>query len=88
MSKILDEVLKANEQYSQGFGERGKLALPPARGFAILTCMDARPGPQRSMPDWRRAMPMSFAMQEDVRAMTPSDPWSSATNCWARGSSS
>ena len=25
MSKILDDVLKANEQYSQGFGERGKI---------------------------------------------------------------
>jgi carbonic anhydrase len=47
MSKILDEVLKANEQYSQGFGERGKLTLPPARGFAILTCMDARLDPAK-----------------------------------------
>jgi carbonic anhydrase len=47
MSKILDEVLKANEQYSRGFGERGKLALPPARGFAILTCMDARLDPAK-----------------------------------------
>lgn len=47
MSKILDEVLKANEEYSQGFGDRGKLALPPARGFAILTCMDARLDPAK-----------------------------------------
>src|SRR5882757_2331449 len=47
MSKILDEVLKANEKYSQGFGDRGKLALPPARGFAILTCMDARLDPAK-----------------------------------------
>jgi carbonic anhydrase len=47
MSKILDEVLKANEQYSQRFGDRGKLALPPARGFAILTCMDARLDPAK-----------------------------------------
>lgn len=47
MSKILDEVLKANEQYSASFGERGKLALPPARGFAILTCMDARLDPAK-----------------------------------------
>ena len=42
MSKILDEVLSANQQYVASFGDRGKLALPPARGFAILTCMDAR----------------------------------------------
>src|SRR6195952_4226883 len=47
MSELLNEVLKANEQYSQGFGERGKLALPPARGFAILTCMDARLDPAK-----------------------------------------
>ncbi len=47
MSRIVDEVLKANEQYSQNFGERGKLALPPARGFAILTCMDARLDPAK-----------------------------------------
>lgn len=45
MSTIRDEVLRANAQYAQRFGEKGKLALPPARGFAILTCMDAhRPG--------------------------------------------
>jgi carbonic anhydrase len=47
MSKILDEVLNANEQYSQRFGDRGKLGLPPARGFAILTCMDARLDPAK-----------------------------------------
>ena len=45
MSKILEEVLFANQQYAAGFGDKGKLALPPARGFAILTCMDARLDP-------------------------------------------
>jgi carbonic anhydrase len=45
MSKILDEVLSANQQYVAGFGEKGSLNLPPARGFAILTCMDARLDP-------------------------------------------
>lgn len=45
MSKILKEVLAANEQYVAQFGERGTLALPPARRFAILTCMDARLDP-------------------------------------------
>ena len=44
---VLDEVLKANEQYAAGFGDRGKLALPPARGFAVLTCMDARIDPAK-----------------------------------------
>jgi carbonic anhydrase len=47
MSKILDEVLSANQQYVAGFGDKGSLALPPARGFAILTCMDARLDPAR-----------------------------------------
>jgi carbonic anhydrase len=47
MSKIVDEVLKANEKYQADFGEKGKLALPPARGFAILTCMDARIDPAK-----------------------------------------
>lgn len=47
MSKILDEVLKANQQYSASFGGKGDLALPPARGFAVLTCMDARLDPAK-----------------------------------------
>lgn len=47
MSKILDEVLTANASYAASFGEKGKLALPPARQFAILTCMDARIDPAK-----------------------------------------
>src|SRR5712664_2870248 len=47
MSKILSEVLEANQKYSANFGERDKLALPPARSFAILTCMDARLDPAK-----------------------------------------
>lgn len=42
---IRDEVLEANEAYAASFGAKGQLALPPARGFAILTCMDARLDP-------------------------------------------
>lgn len=45
MSKTLKEVLAANEQYVSGFGDKGKLPLPPARRIAILTCMDARIDP-------------------------------------------
>jgi carbonic anhydrase len=44
---VLDEVLSANEQYAASFGDKGELALPPARGFAILTCMDARLDPAK-----------------------------------------
>ena len=47
MSKILDEVLAANRNYAGSFGKKGELALPPARHFAILTCMDARLDPAK-----------------------------------------
>jgi carbonic anhydrase len=47
MSDILKEVLAANRAYANGFGDKGSLALPPARGFAILTCMDARLDPAK-----------------------------------------
>lgn len=47
MSHILTEVLEANRKYAASFGERAKLALPPARSFAILTCMDARLDPAK-----------------------------------------
>lgn len=47
MSTVLNEVLAANAAYAEGFGEKGRLALPPARGFAILTCMDARLDPAK-----------------------------------------
>jgi carbonic anhydrase len=47
MSDVLKEVLTANQSYASHFGEKGKLALPPARRFAILTCMDARLDPAK-----------------------------------------
>ncbi|HWZ52337.1 MAG TPA: carbonic anhydrase [Granulicella sp.] len=47
MSTVLDEVLAANARYVASFGEKGSLALPPARGFAVLTCMDARLDPAK-----------------------------------------
>ena len=46
MSKILEEVLAANEQYAASF-DKGDLAMPPARAFAVLTCMDARLDPAK-----------------------------------------
>jgi carbonic anhydrase len=44
---VLKEVLSANDSYVASFGARGTLALPPARQFAILTCMDARLDPAK-----------------------------------------
>ncbi len=41
------EVLAANAAYAESFGSKGELALPPARQFAILTCMDARLDPAK-----------------------------------------
>ncbi|GAA6623965.1 beta-class carbonic anhydrase [Scytonema sp. NUACC26] len=45
MSNVLEEVLSANQNYVETFGEKGSLAMPPKRRFAILTCMDARLDP-------------------------------------------
>jgi len=47
MSKVLTEVLEANRKYAADFADKGKLALPPGRSFAILTCMDARLDPAK-----------------------------------------
>ena len=47
MSKVLDEVLTANQGYVSTFGDKGKLPMPPGRRFAILTCMDARLDPAK-----------------------------------------
>jgi carbonic anhydrase len=47
MSTVLNEVLAANQKYSASFGDKANLALPPARRFAVLTCMDARLDPAR-----------------------------------------
>jgi len=46
-SQIHREVLDANAKYAETFGDKGNLALPPARCFAILTCMDARLDPAK-----------------------------------------
>lgn len=47
MSGILNEILEANGAYAETFGDKSGLALPPARRFAILTCMDARLDPAK-----------------------------------------
>lgn len=46
MSQILQEVLEANTKYASQFS-RGEVPMPPGRGFAILTCMDARLDPAK-----------------------------------------
>ncbi|TAH29196.1 MAG: carbonic anhydrase [Cytophagales bacterium] len=46
-SKVHAEVVEANNNYVENFGEKSNLTLPPARKFAILTCMDARLDPAK-----------------------------------------
>ena len=43
---VREEVVAANEAYAATF-DKGDLALPPARRFAVLTCMDARLDPAK-----------------------------------------
>src|ERR1700745_3197192 len=47
MSRILEEVLSANSVYRENFDAKGRLAMPPARRFVVLTCMDARLDPAK-----------------------------------------
>lgn len=47
MSKIVEEVLHANNKYAETFGDKSNLPMPPGRQFAILTCMDARLDPAK-----------------------------------------
>jgi carbonic anhydrase len=41
---VVAEVTAGNERYASGF-DKGGLPMPPARRFAVVTCMDARLDP-------------------------------------------
>jgi carbonic anhydrase len=43
---LRDEILAANERYADSF-TKGDLPGPPARRFAVVTCMDARLDPAK-----------------------------------------
>jgi carbonic anhydrase len=43
---VIDEMLKANEEYARQ-GERGGDLTPPSRAVTVVTCMDARFFPSR-----------------------------------------
>jgi carbonic anhydrase len=43
---VRDDILAANRAYAERFG-KGDLTAPPARRFAVVTCMDARLDPAR-----------------------------------------
>jgi carbonic anhydrase len=74
MSKIVDEVVAANKKYASGFGAKKDLALPPARGFAILTCMDARLDPAK-YAGLAEGTHMSFVTPAGAPLTTPSARW-------------
>ena len=38
---VIDQLLENNSRYAEGF-DQGDLPLPPARGLAVVACMDAR----------------------------------------------
>ena len=46
-SEVHQQVLNANKEYVETFGEKANLPLPPGRKFAVLTCMDARLDPAK-----------------------------------------
>src|SRR6201994_4293472 len=43
---VTDDLLRNNEAYAASF-EQGDLPLPPAKGLAVVACMDARLDPHR-----------------------------------------
>ncbi|HKO74611.1 MAG TPA: carbonic anhydrase [Gaiellaceae bacterium] len=43
---VREEVLEANRRYAESF-DKGDLATPPGRRFAVVTCMDARLDPAK-----------------------------------------
>jgi carbonic anhydrase len=73
MTKILDEVLAANAKYSDSFGDKGNLPLPPSRHFAILTCIgwhDTGQGPgstEGNYINWLTFSDNAKSVVEDVR---------------------
>ena len=74
MSKVVNEVVAANQAYSQAFGAKGELPLPPTRQFAILTCMDARLDPAK-YAGLAEGTPMSFATPAGAPLTTPCGRW-------------
>lgn len=69
-----DAVLSANDQYAKDFGDKANLALPPARHFAILTCMDAG-SILPNMPASLKATRTSSATLAAAPPTTQSAPW-------------
>jgi carbonic anhydrase len=83
MTRVRDEVLAANQTYAAEFGDRATLPMPPARRFAILTCMDARLDPAK-FAGLREGDAHVIRTPAGAPATTPSAHSSSPTSCSAR----
>ena len=81
MSQVVDEVLAANKNMRRALAPRRTWHSPPARGFAILTCMDAR-SIRRNTPVYLKVTPRSLEMPVGARPTMPFALSSSRTNCW------
>ncbi len=45
----LKQILESNKNYTDDFGEKANLPMPPGRKVSVLTCMDARLDPAKFM---------------------------------------
>ena len=42
MSDNIKQIIEANKNYAEEFGNKSNLSAPPSKRLAVLTCMDAR----------------------------------------------
>ena len=47
MKKDINSIMNANYSYTEDFGDKANLGMPPSKKIAILTCMDARLDPAK-----------------------------------------
>lgn len=45
----LNQILESNKNYTENFGAKANLPMPPAKHVTVLTCMDARLDPAKFM---------------------------------------
>lgn len=45
----LEQILKSNKNYTENFGNKADLPMPPGKHVTVLTCMDARLDPAKFM---------------------------------------
>ncbi len=83
---ITDELLHNNEAYAESF-DKGDLPLPPAKGVAVVACMDARLNVY-GMLGLQEGDAHVIRNAGGVIPTTRSDPWRSLSVFWAPARSS